>query len=35
MRRVDFNARNSYYMEKNWRILQLAFVELDIDWVRF
>lgn len=34
MRKVDFNAASSYYMEQNWRILQRAFVELEIDWVR-
>jgi hypothetical protein len=34
MRKVDYNAASAYNMEKNWRILQLAFVELEIDWVR-
>jgi hypothetical protein len=34
MRKVDFNAASAYYMEQNWRILQRAFMELEIDWVR-
>lgn len=32
LRKVDYNAASAYYMEQNWRILQRAFVELEIDW---
>lgn len=34
MRKVDCNAVSAYNMEQNWRILQRAFTELEIDWVR-
>jgi len=32
MRRVDFNANNSYYMQRNWRLLQQAFEMLELDY---
>lgn len=35
LRKVDYNAASAYYMEQNWRILQRAFVELEIDWVGY
>ena len=30
---VDFNANNSYYMQRNWRLLQQAFERLELDYV--
>ena len=35
LRKVDYNAASAYYMDRNWRILQRAFVELEIDWVGY
>ena len=34
LQRVDFNSKEQYYSEQNWRMLQQAFKKLGIDYVR-
>lgn len=34
LQRVDFNSKEQYYSEQNWRLLQQAFKKVGIDYVR-